>query len=55
MSEYEGDFSKKPESCKEKGIVSCPNMKETGGGFEGEQYRCDTCGASYYLDYDEMR
>ncbi len=33
----------------------CPNMKEVGGGMEGERYRCALCGKGYYLDYDEMR
>lgn len=33
----------------------CPNLKEVGGGFEGERYRCDVCGESYFLDYEEMR
>lgn len=33
----------------------CPNMKEAGGGFEGERYRCDICGKSYFLDYEDMK
>jgi hypothetical protein len=55
MADYDGDPSKQPPICKEKGITACPNMMETGGGFEGERYRCFVCGATYYLDYDEMR
>jgi hypothetical protein len=51
----EGDEGKKPDFCKEKGISRCPNMKETYSDFEGERYRCDVCGASYYLDYEEMK
>ena len=49
-----GDKTKQPEGCGET-EESCPNMKETGGGFEGERYRCQVCGASYFLDYDEMK
>ncbi len=33
----------------------CPNMKEVGGGFEGERYRCAVCGKSYFLDYEDMK
>lgn len=33
----------------------CPNLKETGGGMDGERWECTVCGESYYLDYDEMR
>ena len=33
----------------------CPNMKEVGGGMEGERYSCAVCGKGYYLDYDDMR
>lgn len=53
MADYDGDPTKKPTECIN--VTRCPNMKETGGGFEGERYRCDVCGASYYLDYDDMR
>ncbi len=56
MTDYRnGDNSKKPNICKEKGIGRCPNMKESYSDFSGERYRCEVCGASYYLDYDEMR
>lgn len=51
----EGDDSKRTSECRQVGVNRCPNMKETGGGFEGEQYDCEVCGASYYLDYDDMR
>ena len=33
----------------------CPNMKEDGGGFDGERYSCAVCGKSYYLDYEDMK
>lgn len=55
MPDYEGDISKKPSICKKVGISRCPNMEEIGGGMEGELYRCLVCGASYYLDYEEMK
>ncbi len=35
--------------------TQCSNIKEVGGGMSGEQYRCDVCGKSYFLDYDDMR
>jgi hypothetical protein len=55
MPDHEGDISKKPDICKKVGITRCPNMVEVGGGLEGELYRCSTCGATYYLDYEEMK
>jgi hypothetical protein len=33
----------------------CPNVRCTYEGMDGERYRCDLCGYSYFLDYDEMR
>ncbi|MER9911651.1 hypothetical protein NKJ71_13560 [Mesorhizobium sp. M0050] len=33
----------------------CPNMKEVGGGMDGERYSCAVCGKGYYLDYEEMK
>ncbi|RWP64867.1 hypothetical protein [Mesorhizobium sp.] len=33
----------------------CENMKEVGGGIEGERYRCDVCGKGYFLDYEDMK
>ena len=39
--------------CKDN--MKCPHMKEVGGGFSGERYRCERCDDSYYLDYDEMQ
>lgn len=35
--------------------AKCPNMKETYSDLRGESYRCEVCGESYYLDYEEMR
>ena len=56
MSDRKGDKSKQPPECKvdEKGGY-CPHLKETGGGFEGERYRCERCGESYFLDYEDMK
>ncbi|MEH3108937.1 MAG: hypothetical protein PGN22_03095 [Agrobacterium cavarae] len=58
-AEKRGDFWDAPEP-KPCGIADpstrdCPNMKEVGGGFDGERYRCAVCGKSYFLDYDEMK
>lgn len=50
----EGDKSKQPPECKA-GPGPCPNLKEDGGGMSGERYRCDVCGESFFLDYDDMR
>lgn len=33
----------------------CKNMKEVGGGMDGERYRCAVCGKGYFLDYEEMK
>ena len=66
-----GDKSKQPPECEPRftphpnprppmavgqGVWSrCPNLKETGGGMDGERYECAVCGKGYFLDYDEMR
>lgn len=60
MGDRKGDDAKRPPECTGrtapyKSSSSCPNLKETGGGFEGEQYNCEVCGERYYLDYDDMR
>lgn len=52
----EPDPTKQTAKCKKlSSILQCEHMKETGGGFEGEQYRCAVCRAAVYLDYDDMR
>jgi hypothetical protein len=64
--DIEGDPAKQPANCKSvftpnpetPGLGTwskCPNLKEDGGGMEGEWYRCTVCGKSYFLDYDDMR
>jgi hypothetical protein len=67
MADHEGDPSKQPPGCKSvftpiqnhpQGLghwSKCPNLKETGGGMDGERWSCGVCGKSYWLDYDEMR
>lgn len=57
MATHMGDKNKQPPECDTSKYTDnpCPNMKEVGGGFEGERYRCAVCGATFYLDYDEMR
>jgi len=55
MGDRKGDKAKQPTECKIDENGRCPNMKEVGGGFDGERYSCDLCGESYYLDYEEMK
>lgn len=50
-----GDKSKQPPECTVDKDSRCPFLKEVGGGMDGERYRCDRCGESYFLDYEEMR
>jgi len=50
-----GDPAKRPPECQEQEGGSCPHLKETGGGFEGEQYDCYACGRRYFLDYEDMK
>lgn len=50
----DGDDEKKPQVCKEN-VWKCPNLKEKGGGFEGEQYVCEVCGERIWLDYEDMK
>lgn len=33
----------------------CQNMKEVGGGMDGERYWCAICSKGFYLDYEEMK
>jgi hypothetical protein len=53
MADIAGDKSKQPEGCDEN--TCCPNMKCTYEGMDGERYRCAVCGASFFLDYEEMK
>ena len=56
MVERKGDPDKKPPECNERPGMGggCPNLEETGGGFEGERYACAICGESYKLYYEDM-
>ena len=56
MADVEGDPSKRPTTCMTATMpTSCPHIKCTYEGFDGERWRCDLCGQSFYLDYDDMR
>jgi hypothetical protein len=39
--------------CKES--TRCPHMSMSHSDYNSERYRCDRCGDSYSLYYDEMR
>ena len=39
----------------EKRLIPCPNMKEAYSDFHGERYRCEVCGQTVRIDYEEMR
>lgn len=41
--------------CVQANPQMCTNLKCTYEGMDGERYRCDVCGRSYFLDYEEMR
>lgn len=56
MGDAPADPKREPPECKAlERKLSCPNIKEVGGGMQGEQYDCQVCGRRIYLDYDEMR
>lgn len=56
MTNRKGDKSKRTPDCRiDEPFGRCPNLKETYSGFDGERYRCDRCGESYFLDYEEMK
>lgn len=37
------------------GPKMCDHLKCTYEGMDGERYRCDVCGRSYFLDYEDMK
>lgn len=41
--------------CVQANPQMCTNLKCTYEGMDGERYRCDVCGRSYFLDYEDMR
>jgi len=49
------DARQRPQCQDPIGMANCKNMKCTYEGFDGERYRCEVCGCSYFLDYEEMR
>lgn len=51
--DHPGDEIKQPEGCEED--TKCPNMRCMFEGWDGERYRCEVCGASFFLDYEEMK
>ncbi len=57
MADIEGDTDKRPKECNTDEILfDCPHLKERNFlDMNGERYRCDVCGKSFYLDYDDMR
>lgn len=55
MVDRKGDKTKQTRDCTVDTNARCPNLKETGGGFEGEWYDCEVCGESYKLYYEDMR
>lgn len=56
MVDYVGNPNEQPPECKigEPG-GKCPHLKCTYKGFDGERYRCERCGESYWLDYEDMK
>ncbi len=53
-----GDKSKQPPNCKPElwSANPCQNLKERDdNSMAGETYRCETCGAGFFLDYEEMK
>ena len=57
MVDREPDQKLQTDECKKlESVLRCKNMKDTNPtSIDGEQYRCEVCGAAVYLDYDEMR
>ncbi len=55
VSQNVPDLEDKPCGIADPTTRDCPNMKEVGGGMDGERYRCAVCGKGYYLDYEEMK
>lgn len=55
MADIKGDPNKQPDECRASHQIKCPNLKCAYEGMDGERYRCEVCGESYFLDYDEMR
>lgn len=57
MADVKGDPAKRVAGCKldvTGGRNECPNLKEVGGGFDTDRYRCETCGERFTLYYEDM-
>ena len=50
-----GDAPARPCGIASPSYHECSNMKEVGGGMEGERYRCAICSKGYFLDYEDMK
>lgn len=37
------------------GSTQCPKIKCVYEGWDGERWRCDHCGETFYLCYDDMK
>ncbi|WP_028753682.1 hypothetical protein [Rhizobium leucaenae] len=57
FTRYSEDFPRPPGGWGDGVWSKCPNIKEQTDyiDFDGEQYDCDVCGKSYYLDYEDMK
>jgi len=57
MTDRPSDPNKRVPECRTHiRSTDCPNLVETNPtDMSGEHYRCDVCGESFRLDYDEMR
>ncbi len=53
----EGDPTKRPPECHTaENTYDCPHLTERDlTNMSGERYRCDVCGKSFFLDYEDMR
>lgn len=56
MADIKGDATKRPPTCMTETMpTSCPHIKNIYEGYDGERWRCDVCGESFFLDYGEMQ
>lgn len=52
---FEREFIPSKENPRLGHWTECPSIKEVGGDMDCERYKCEKCGYSYTLYYDEMR
>lgn len=56
MADIKGDPAKRPTTCMTETMpTACPHITNTYEGYDGERWRCDLCGESFFLDYSEMQ